>query len=267
MKKLLFTIITALLAATNMAAEVQSPYTEQFENPSFRPVGWKNILSSSYSPGTYTVCGEGGHSGGYISVKQYSSYFSSYYKNYSYSDLLATPKVSGEVSIWVRKNGTEPALTFYKLSDQNTVPSSYSAPVLVEGTEINMVEGVNVDSWTKITVPGVADGTYIGIRAHDLDLDEFTATTADVTPFKLLYCKVDNQSGTTINANPDNTYTINFKVTMENAGDVDFGGNAPVTVEVINNVTQSTFGSGEVTGSLPRGVKIEKEFSLSLIHI
>lgn len=267
MKKLLFTIITALLAATNMAAEVQSPYTEQFENPSFRPVGWKNILSSSYSPGTYTVCGEGGHSGGYISVKQYSSYFSSYYKNYSYSDLLATPKVSGEVSIWVRKNGTEPALTFYKLSDQNTVPSSYSAPVLVEGTEINMVEGVNVDSWTKITVPGVADGTYIGIRAHDLDLDEFTATTADVTPFKLLYCKVDNQSGTTINANPDNTYTINFKVTMENAGDVDFGGNAPVTVEVINNVTQSTFGSGEITGSLPRGVKIEKEFSITGTHV
>lgn len=267
MKKHLSIALAALLTATTLSAEVQSPYTEQFENQSFRPVGWKNILSSSYSPGSYTVSTEGGHSGGYITAKQYSSYFSSYYGNYSYSDLLATPKVSGEVSIWVRKNGSEPSLTFYKLADQNTVPSGYSAPTLVGDTKINMVKDLSIDDWTQITVSNVPEGTYIGIRAHDLDLDEFTASTADVTPFKLLYCKVENQSGNTISASPDNTFTLKFKVTMENAGDVDFGGNSPVTVEVVNNPAKVTFGSGEITEALPRGAKVEKEFSIVGNHV
>lgn len=268
MKKHFSIALAALMLAASASAEVQSPYTEQFDNPSFRPVGWLNILSSSYSPGSYTVNTEGGHSGGYITAKQYSSYFSSYYKNYSYCDLLATPKVSGDVSIWVRKNGSEPALTFYKLTDQNTVPSSYAAPTLVDGTVINMVEGVTIDDWTQITVEGVAADTYIGIRAHDLDLDEFTAGSADVTPFKLLYCKVDNQSGTTVNANTDNTFTLKFKVTMENAGDVDFGGNTPVTVTVINrSADNAVFGTGEITEALPRGVKVEKEFEITGTHV
>lgn len=267
MKKHLSIALAALLTAMSLSAEVMTPYTEQFDNLSFRPVGWKNILSSSYSPGSYTVSAEGGHSGGYITAKQYSSYFSSYYGNYSYSDLLATPKVSGEVSIWVRKNGTEPSLTFYKLVDQNTVPSGYSAPSLVDGTSINIVKDFAIDDWTRITVSDVPDGTYIGIRAHDLDLDEFTASTADVIPFKLLYCKVENQSGNTITASPDNTFTLKFKVTMENAGDVDFGGTTPVAVEVVNNPAKVTFGTGEITEALPRGAKVEKEFSITGNHV
>lgn len=267
MKKHLFIALAALMTAASMSAEIKSPYTEQFENPSFRPVGWKNIVSSSYAAGSYTTSETGGHSGGYITASQYSNYFSSYYNNYSYCDLLATPRLSGEVSIWVRKNGTDPTLTFYKLTDQNTVPSSYSAPALVPGTEINMVKGLDIDGWTKITVPGVPEGTYIGIRAHNLDLDEFSAGTADVTPFKLLYCKVENQSGTNITANPDNTFTLKFKVTMENAGDVDFGGNSPVTVEVVNNAAKVTFGSGEISEALPSGTKIEKEFSITGNHV
>ncbi|MDE6160849.1 MAG: hypothetical protein K2F77_04245, partial [Muribaculaceae bacterium] len=130
-----------------------------------------------------------------------------------------------------------------------------------------MVKGLDIDGWTKITVPEVPEGTYIGIRAHNLDLDEFSAGTADVTPFKLLYCKVENQSGTNITANPDNTFTLKFKVTMENAGDVDFGGNSPVTVEVVNNAAKVTFGSGEISEALPSGKKIEKEFSITGNHV
>ncbi|MDE6160848.1 MAG: hypothetical protein K2F77_04240 [Muribaculaceae bacterium] len=103
MKKHLFIALAALMTAASMSAEIKSPYTEQFENPSFRPVGWKNIVSSSYSAGSYTTSETGGHSGGYITASQYSNYFSSYYNNYNYCDLLATPRLSGEVSIWVRK--------------------------------------------------------------------------------------------------------------------------------------------------------------------
>lgn len=266
MKKHLSIALAALLTATALSAEVQSPYTEQFDNQSFRPVGWTNVVSSSYAAGSYSVSTEGGHSGGYITAKQYGNYYSSYYKNYSYMDLLATPKVSGDVSIWVRKNGSEPSLTFYKLDNQNTAPSGYSAPALVGDTKINMVENLTIDDWTQITVSNVPDGTYIGIRANDLDLDEFTAGSADVIPFKLLYCKVDNLSGNTVNANTDNTFTIKFKVTMENAGDVDFGGTAPVTVEVVNNAAKVTFGTGEITEALPRGAKVEKEFSITGTH-
>ena len=64
-------LLTALVAAASVlsaSAEVLTPYTEQFENPTERPKGWLRGGASSYSQGTYKVVETGGHSDGYIII-------------------------------------------------------------------------------------------------------------------------------------------------------------------------------------------------------
>lgn len=264
-KNLFLALVAAVASVFGMSAETLTPYAEHFENAAFRPKGWKHIASSSYATATYTVHTEGGHSDGYITSVQYGTYFSSFYNNYSYIDLLVTPKVQGEVSLWVRSAGADPSLTFYSLTAPNTAPSTSSKAVLIEGTDINMVKDKDIAEWTQITVPNVPAGSYIGIRAHNLDLDEFTATTADVTYVAGLSGDVTRISPTTLEADADNKVTIEFKVALENVGDIDFpASDEGFTVKLFNASNDNMlFGEGKITEAIPFGVKVEKEFAMT----
>lgn len=265
-KNLLCTALLAVAAVFSVSAEVLTPYVEQFENPTERPKGWLRGGASSYSQGTFKVEETGGHSGGYISVNQYSNYYSSYYNNYGYNDILVTPKVEGEVSIWVRKNGSDPTLTFFKIDNPESIPSSASDFSRIEGTDLNLVADKEIDEWTKITVEGVPAGTYVGIRANNLDLDEFSATSADVMYRPSLLVSVSNQSGgTTLNADNNNKVTFKFKVSIENNGDIDFAASEEgFKIELFNYTADNTlFGTDNLTEAIPCGTKVEKEFEMT----
>lgn len=274
-KNLILSAVLALCGAFSLSAEVLSPYAEHFENPTFRPKGWTNSYSSSYYKATYTAVEEGGKEGGYISAKQYSTnYFSSYYGNYSYTDLLITPPVSGTVSLWVRKADTAPSLTYYAIVD-GVIPSSYAAPVLVEGTVINMVADLDVDDWTEIKLEDVPEGTVIGIRAHNLDLDEFSATSATVTYQAGLLATVTNQTvgnegsatsyNCTLEANEDNEVTIKFNVSIQNTGDIDFPESEEgFKVELVNRaLNNKVCGTGKITEAIPCGQTVSKDFEMT----
>lgn len=264
MKKTLLLGALALLGASfSASAEIKSPYNEGFDNPGYRPKGWLHACSSSYAAGTYTVNTTGGHTNGYISVNQYGNYWSSYYGNYSYNDYLITPAVSGEVSIWVKKNGTDPTLSFHKVADiSGSVPSS-GYPIL-DGTAQNIVKDRSLDDWTKVTVTGVPDGTYIAVRAHNLSLDDFSASIADVKYRASILADVSNTTGsTTLEANEQNNVTIKFKVTLENNGDIDYPASATgFRVDLKNSNLDEIVGTGYVTDAIPFGVKVEKEFTM-----
>lgn len=264
MKKTVFTALLCL-AASAVSAETLTPYTEQFDNPTQRPKGWTQLSSSSYAPATYTVHSEGGHSGGYVTAKQYSSTWSSYYNNYNYIDVLVTPKVYGELTLWVRANGSEPTLTFYSVTDNTKLPSTRDLKFL-EGTDRNLLAGKDVTAWTQITVAGVPDGSYVGIRAHDLDIDDFGAAKADVTYRASLVADVSNTTGgTRLEADQSNKVTVKFKVSLENDGDIDFpASDEGFKIELYNaNLDNKVFGTDKITEAIPYGAKVEKEFSMT----
>lgn len=261
------TFLSGLLAlagiAFGMQAEVLSPYDEPFENPTFRPRGWLHASASSYASGSYAVNAEGGHAGGCITANQYSNYWSSYYNNYNYIDLLITPPVTGDVSIWVRKNGSDPSLTFYKITDLGAI--STSLPIL-EGTDKNMVEGLTIDEWTQITVPGVPADTYLGIRANNLDLDDFSAASANVTYRASIIADVKNTTGsTTLEADADNNVTIKFSVSLENNGDIEFPATAGgFKIELVNKALgDKVVGTGSIDDAIPFGTTVSKDFSMT----
>lgn len=273
-KSLLLSALLAVSSVFSVSAEVLSPYTEQFENPTERPRGWTRGGGSSYSAGTYTIHEDGGHSGGYLSVKQYYNTYSSYYKNYSYNDILVTPKLGGEVSIWVRKTAgkTEPSLTIYDIADPNNIPTTASSFVVLESTKgqegkaSNLLDDVDVSDWTKITINNVPEGTYLGIRANDIDIDELTATKAEVMYKASL--KVDASktfTGSSLEAGEDGNVTISFKVTLINDGDVDFPASDPgFKIELVNtNADNAVFGTGYITDAIPWGSEVEKQFDMT----
>lgn len=254
----------ALLGASFSAtAEVQTPYSEGFDNPSYRPKGWLHVCSSSYAAGKYTVSETGGHTNGCISVKQYGNYYSSYYNNYSYNDYLITPAVSGEVSIWVRKTagGTDPCLSFHKITDLSNIPSQ--VPFL-DGTATNLVKNQDVSDWTKVTVSNVPAGTYIAVRAHDLDLDDFSASSADVQYRASILANVTNTTGTTsLEANENNKVTIKFKVELENNGDIDYPASPTgFRIDLKNSQMDKIVGTDYITDAIPFGVTVSKDFNM-----
>lgn len=265
MKKTLFLSVLALAgAAFSLSAETLSPYTEGFEGPGFRPKGWLQASGSSYAAGTYTVNADGGHSGGCISVDQYGDYYSTYYNNYSYNDYLITPAVSGEVSIWVKKNGSKPQLSFHKIASlSESIP--YGGYPFLDGTAINLVEGKTIDDWTQVTVTGVPAGTYLGIRAHNLMLDDFSATSADVVYRAGILASVSNTTpeGTTLECNGQGEVTVKFKVSLDNVGDVDFPAEPGFKIELYNASSKKTEGTDWFKEAIPSGNKVEKEFSMT----
>lgn len=263
MKKTFLLSVLALAGTVfGLSAEVLSPYNEGFENSSFRPRGWTQATASSYAAGTYTVNADGGHTGGCIGAKQYSNYYSSYYNNYNYIDVIVTPKVTGTVSIWVKKNGSDPSLTFYSLTDPMAV--STSSPLL-SGTTKNLVEGKTIDDWTQITVTGVPADTHIGIRANDLLLDDFSASSANVTYRASILADVKNTTGsTTLEAGPDNNVTVKFSVSLENNGDVEFPASAGgFKIQLSNRALDKVVGTGSIDDAIPFGATVTKDFSMT----
>lgn len=268
-KKLFFSSMLAVAAVMSVNAEVIANYTEQFEGPSVRPKAWmRGGASSSYSMATMTLTSEGGHNGGYMTVVQAygttSNTPSTYYNNnYSYNDLLVTPAVEGEVSIWVRQNGAKPSLTFYEIPDPTNVTTNAKELVRLNGV-INLIDGVDVTDWTKITVEDVPAGTYLGIRANCLDIDEFTAESAELVYRPGLVLGIDRIGGTTLTADENNEITLSFKVTIENTGDIDFPASEEgFQLEVFNASNGNTiFGTCNIPDAIDCGVKLEREFSI-----
>lgn len=266
MKKTILSTLFALVCAVfSLQAEVLSPYTEAFDNPTFRPKGWLQAAASSWGTGTYTVKESGGHSGGYVSVNQSGNYYNTYYNRYNYIDVLITPPVTGDVSIWVRKNGSDPTLTLYKVDNPSSI--STSLPML-DGTTKNILADKTIDDWTQITIPGVAAGTMIGIRAHNLDIDDFQAQSANLSYSASILAEADNTTGsTTLEANAAGYVTVKFEVTLINNGDIDFPA-APsggFDIELENRSLGKVVGTGSIDDAIPYGATVTKEFTMSFL--
>jgi len=272
MKKTLSVLFGASLLAFNASADVISNYSEAFEGPGATPKAWLYTPYSSYSAGSIT-CIDGGHTGKGAELKQYSQYSSSYYKNYSYSDLLASPKVKGSVTMWVKKSDATSTLTVYQLDTQaGTLPSQNAklwtgkttgeADFKTEGSPTGWAD-IEVGQWGQVTMT-FADWTFIGIRGNNVIVDDFTAEEADVIYRKELKLELsDKPNGYQgIEANSDNKVTLKFTAKISNTGDVDFAdGTAKLTIT--NTNLNKVFASTDWQVNLPYGTSVTKNFELT----
>lgn len=244
MKKnyLLFILMAFVMGLSAAKAGVVAPYTEAFEglntsDHSFKPTGWGHIVDSyeSYDDyETYYVSysnpSTGGWDGGaYLKIG--SQNIGSYYDSYDASDMLVTPALTGEVSLYVKLTSASGTLKFYTCS--------YASGKYTKGAEYEVtLPELSTDTWTKVTIPDVAAGTRLGICGSNVGIDDLTAASADVELSRALTitnAKWTGASSQRVDASPEGTAALTFSVTVKNSGEAALNpGDEGYSIDIIN---------------------------------
>ncbi len=226
MKKL---FLLNMLAALALGASAQGGYKADFNtavdvsDPAFKPApGWSHQVSTgSYSSQkvTYTYVSDNGVDGtGCIQVGD--QFYHDWWEDadVELNDLLITPAVSGTVTLQAMKTSStsNSSVKFYKMTREG---SSW-----VMGEEIAYVDpGLMSIDYTEIELTGIAADTYIGIRAQNVYIDDFTATTANVVLQRALTITsvVPAIADQNIDCDENNQFEVKATVKVKNSGDLD----------------------------------------------
>ena len=228
-------------------ADVVSPYTYNFEGLStsstdFAPAGWGHVVEVYDGYGDfYYVDYQLKESGGYGDNGAYL-YIGSQtigdgeWDQGTVADMLVTPPITGDASIYVKKNKSSGTITFYTCS-YNASTKKYS-----KGSKYDVtVPELSETEWTKVDIPGVAADTRIGICGDDVSIDEFAAASAVIELRKELNVSlVKLLSGATADADADGNITLKMNVKVKNNGDVAFNpGDENYSLSIIRKNTGS----------------------------
>ena len=208
-------------------ADVVSPYTYNFEGLStsstdFAPAGWGHVVEGYDGYGDfyyvdYQLKESGGYgdNGAYLYIGSQTIGDGSWDQG-TVADMLVTPPITGDASIYVKKNKSSGTITFYTCS-YNASTKKYS-----KGSKYDVtVPELSETEWTKVDIPGVAADTRIGICGDDVSIDEFAAASAVIELRKELNVSlVKLLSGATADADADGNITLKMNVKVKNNGDI-----------------------------------------------
>ena len=206
-----------------------SPYTYNFEGLStsstdFAPAGWGHVVEGYDGYGDfyyvdYRLKESGGYgdNGAYLYIGSQTIGDGSWDQG-TVADMLVTPPITGDASIYVKKNKSSGTITFYTCS-YNASTKKYT-----KGSKYDVtVPELSETEWTKVDIPGVAADTRIGICGDDVSIDEFAAASAVIELRKKLNVSlVKLMSGATADADADGNITLKMNVKVKNNGDVAF---------------------------------------------
>ena len=226
---LLFTMLALSMGFSMARADVVSPYTYNFEGLStsstdFAPAGWGHVVEGYDGSGDfyyvdYRLKESGGYgdNGAYLYIGSQTIGDGSWDQG-TVADMLVTPPITGDASIYVKKNKSSGTITFYTCS-YNASTKKYS-----KGSKYDVtVPELSETEWTKVDIPGVAADTRIGICGDDVSIDEFAAASAVIELRKKLNVSlVKLMSGATADADADGNITLKMNVKVKNNGDVAF---------------------------------------------
>ena len=210
-------------------ADVVSPYTYNFEGLStsstdFAPAGWGHVVEGYDGSGDfyyvdYRLKESGGYgdNGAYLYIGS-QTIGDGFWDQGTVADMLVTPPITGDASIYVKKNKSSGTITFYTCS-YNASTKKYT-----KGSKYDVtVPELSETEWTKVDIPGVAADTRIGICGDDVSIDEFAAASAVIELRKKLNVSlVKLMSGATADADADGNITLKMNVKVKNNGDVAF---------------------------------------------
>ena len=228
-------------------ADVVSPYTYNFEGLStsstdFAPAGWGHVVEGYDGSGDfyyvdYRLKESGGYgdNGAYLYIGS-QTIGDGFWDQGTVADMLVTPPITGDASIYVKKNKSSGTITFYTCS-YNASTKKYT-----KGSKYDVtVPELSETEWTKVDIPGVAADTRIGICGDDVSIDEFAAASAVIELRKKLNVSlVKLMSGATADADADGNITLKMNVKVKNNGDVAFNpGDENYSLSIVRKNTGS----------------------------
>lgn len=208
------------------AMAATGPYLEKFDgldvtSHDFAPTGWGHIVDSYTDYDYYETYyveyanpDSGGQDGSFLSVG--SQEVGGGWTTEVVDDILVTPAVSGEVSLYVKQTKASGSIKFYTCTE--------SGGKFVKGAEYSVeLPTLSTDAWTKVTLPSVPAGTRLGIRGEYVGIDEFSAESAEIVLKKELTIKTVSYTGDDpAEADESGNVTLTFDVVLTNSGEVDF---------------------------------------------
>ena len=186
----LLTMLALALGFSVARADVVAPYTYDFSGlgseklvSSFAPPGWAHYVdrfqADSWSTPSFVEyfaqkTGGYGDDGACLKVGSQTLYDSWGENSQTMTDMIVTPAITGDASIYVKQSAAEGSVSFYTC----TVASDGT---VTKGDKYEVtVPALSTDAWTKVELPNVAAGTRLGICGDQVLLDEFSAASADV---------------------------------------------------------------------------------------
>ena len=229
-------------------ADVVAPYTYDFSGlgseklvSSFAPPGWAHYVdrfqADSWSTPSFVEyfaqkTGGYGDDGACLKVGSQTLYDSWGESSQTMTDMIVTPAITGDASIYVKQSAAEGSVSFYTC----TVASNGT---VTKGDKYEVtVPTLSTDAWTKVELPNVAAGTRLGICGDQVLLDEFSAASADVVlkrEMTILSSPTMISSGD-LCADADGNVQVQFKAKIKNSGEVPLAvGDEGYTVSLYDN--------------------------------
>ncbi|MGM9800822.1 MAG: carboxypeptidase regulatory-like domain-containing protein [Candidatus Limisoma sp.] len=229
----LLTLLVLFVAAPFARAEKTTitPYSESFEgltpltDHAFAPEYWSHIVDEyvddydEWSSGeTYYVSYYSRETGGVNNgtyIEAGSQTIGSGYSKTA-NDLLVTPALSGDVTMYLKLTKTSGTVTFFTCT--RNLDGSFTKG---DAYTVTDMPTLSTKEWTQVTIPAVAEGTYLGIRLNYACIDEFTAASISYGGTKSLKVTKITKLNTNsyIDLTPEGTATFSFEVTVQNTGD------------------------------------------------
>ncbi|MDD6668939.1 MAG: carboxypeptidase regulatory-like domain-containing protein [Bacteroidales bacterium] len=229
----LLTLLVLFVAAPFARAEKTTitPYSESFEgltpltDHAFAPEYWSHIVDEyvddydEWSSGeTYYVSYYSRETGGVNNgtyIEAGSQTIGSGYSKTA-NDLLVTPALSGDVTMYLKLTKTSGTVTFFTCT--RNLDGSFTKG---DAYTVTDMPTLSTEEWTQVTIPAVAEGTYLGIRLNYACIDEFTAASISYGGTKSLKVTKITKLNTNsyIDLTPEGTATFSFEVTVQNTGD------------------------------------------------
>ena len=244
----LLTMLALALGFSVARADVVAPYTYDFSGlgseklvSSFAPPGWAHYVdrfqADSWSTPSFVEyfaqeTGGYGDDGACLKVGSQTLYDSWSENSQTMTDMIVTPAITGDASIYVKQSAAEGSVSFYTC----TVASNGT---VTKGDKYEVtVPALSTDAWTKVELPNVAAGTRLGICGDQVLLDEFSAASADVVlkrGMSILSSPTMISSGD-LCADADGNVQVQFKAKIKNSGEVPLAvGDEGYTVSLYDN--------------------------------
>lgn len=267
----LLLLLTALFAGHTAQAQTQSPYTYDFNteidtsDPEFAPLGWGHIVDamvlrtgSYYVNYAYQATGGVGNTGCLHIGSQ--TVTDSLTQTQTLNDILVLPPIGGTVTVDVKALNYGSEVSFYYVNFED---GQFTTDGLIDMDAAVLSE----DEFRTITLPEMAEGTYIGIRGNSVLLDNVTATTAEVAPVpRMKILDVADANPEYVDASSDGNFTLNYTVQLRNNGQRDLKvGDEYYSLSLLNTTLNNrVVGTVAMTQDLDMGQEMTADVAVSL---
>lgn len=264
-ERLLIVLFLTLLGWQQATADVVNPYKEDFNTPISTTAhdfavdkGWGHVVDyyfdydsyDTYYP-VYTYSSTEGRDGtGALKAPDQTSVGDGWASGET-TDLLVTPYVKGQSSIYVKRVGYSGTVRFYTVIEKN------GSLIRSKAIDVELPE-LSTSEYVKVDIPR-QDSTMIGIYASNVWIDDFEADSAFIVSKKAL--KLSNVTNVVYrgasNGNEDvdanGNFGIKFLVTLVNNGDVNFAPGDENYSLSIHNYNDSVVATVPITEPLAAG--------------